>query len=134
MATVKFLYRSTKDIGPITLRFTYTPSGEGKTTMIEEKTRITITKEDWMKLGTPKRIKDAQLKNLKIELDQQLYELEKLVLTKYNDGELVDKKWLTNILDNFYDPDIKKEIPSTVVGYFPIYLESMKNQIAKTTL
>jgi len=134
MATVKFLYRSTKDIGPITLRFTYTPSGEGKSTMVEEKTRITITKNDWLKLGTPKRIKDAKLKNLKIELDQQLYELEKLVLTKYNDGELVDKKWLTNILDDFYDPEVKKEIPSTVIGYFPIYLESMRNQITKTTL
>ena len=133
MATVKFLYRSTKDIGPITLRLTFTPTPEGKTIMIEEKTRITITREDWRKLATPKRIKDAKLKNIKMKLDEQLNQLEKLVLTKYNDGEIIDKKWLTNILDNYFDPEIKKEIPSTLIEYFPIYLEAMKNQITKTT-
>jgi hypothetical protein len=44
MATVKFLYRSTKDISPITLRLTFTPTAEGKTIMIEEKTRISVGK------------------------------------------------------------------------------------------
>ena len=40
--------------------------------MIEEKTRITITREDWRKLATPKRIKDAKLKNIKMKLDNNV--------------------------------------------------------------
>jgi integrase len=134
MATVKFLYRSTKDIAPITLRLTYTNPENHKTVMIEGKTKITITKSDWSLLATPKRIKDAKLKNLKLELDEQLNHLEKLVLTEFSKSTHIDKKWLTSLLDTYYEPTVKKAIPSTVLDYFPIYLDSMRNQVTKTTL
>jgi integrase len=102
--------------------------------MIEVKTRVSISKEDWVKLGSPKRIKDAKLKNQKIELDEKLNKLEKIVLTSYNKKTITTKDWLTTLLKNFYEPIAKRDIPETIIEYFPLYLDSIKNQIERKTL
>ena len=132
MATVKFLYRSTKDIGPITLRLLYRRLGVDYS--YESKTRIVISKEEWKKLNTPKRIKDGKLKNQKLKLEKELNELEALVLSRFEEKTKADKQWLTSLIDDYYEPNSDNEIPNKVLDYFPFYLEVSKNQVSKTTL
>ena len=134
MATVKFLYRSTKKTGPITLRFTYTRASDGKTKMIEAKTRIIINKSEWEKLRNPKQIKDASTKNLRITFEERLNKLEMLVLNKYKEGFDHDKEWLIDILNNYYNPIVKEIVPQTLIEYFHVFLKKKEKKIAKRTL
>ena len=78
MATVKFLYRSTRDIAPITLRLSFRI--ELKDHVLESKTQITCGKEDWKLMQNSRRIKDAKLKNKKNKFDNDTIDLESHVL------------------------------------------------------
>ena len=133
MATVKFLYRSTKEIAPLTLRLSFRRNG--KDFVYETKTPIIISKGEWDLLGSPKRIKDAKLKNRKIDLDQKTIALEKMVLNAFSLSRTNDisKNWLTRLVSEYYSINDDTDIPDTVLGYFPRFLEGKKNSISLST-
>lgn len=133
MATVKFLYRSTRDIAPITLRLSF--RNGLKDHVIESKTQITCSKEDWKLMQNSRRIKDANLKNKKNKFDKDTLDIESHVLTAFNNSNpsSVDKAWLQNQLDSYYGKNDTQVISDKILEYFEKYLELIKNNITKTT-
>ena len=133
MATVKFLYRSTRDIGPVTLRLLF--RNGLKDCVLESKTQITCSKLDWKLLQNSKRIKDARLKNKKIEFEKDTMDIERHVLTAYNNSNpnTVDKLWLLGQLDSYYGKVNEDVISNNILEYFENYLKLIKNNITKTT-
>ena len=133
MATVKFLYRSIRDVAPLTLRLSF--RNGLKDHVIESKTQIVCSKQDWKLLQNSKRIKDARLKNKKIEFDKDTMDIERHVLTAYNNSNpnTVDKLWLQGQLDTYYGKVNEDVISDKILEYFKKYLELIKNNITKTT-
>ena len=133
MATVKFLYRSTRDIAPITLRLSF--RNDLKDHVIESKTQITSTKEDWKLMQNSRRIKDAELKNKKIKFDQDTIDIESHVLTAFNNSNpnLVNKLWLQKQLDSYYGNNDKEVVSDKILEYSERYLKLIENNITKTT-
>ena len=110
MATVKFMYRSQKTIGPITLRLLFRHSGQD--IVLEGKTRIIVSKSDWELLSGTRRIKDARLKNKKIDLDNETSKLEKLVLEAFSNipPSAVSKAWLEDLIESHRESLEKGEL------------------------
>ena len=133
MATVKFLYRSTRDIAPITLRLSF--RNGLKDHVIESKTQITCSKEDWKLMQNSRRVKDAKLKNKKNKFDKDTIDIEGHVLTAFNNSNpsSVDKVWLHNQLDSYYGKNDTEVISNNILEYFEKYLELIRNNITKTT-
>ena len=133
MATVKFLYRSTRDIATITLRLSF--RNGLKDHVIESKTQITCSKEDWKLMQNSRRIKDAKLKNKKNEFDKETIEIESHVLRAFNNSNpsAVDKLWLQNQLDSYYGKNDTEVISDKILEYFEKYLDLIRNDITKTT-
>lgn len=133
MATVKFLYRSTRDIAPITLRLSF--RNNLKDHVVESKTQITCSKEDWKLIQNSRRIKDANLKNKKNEFDRDTLDIERHVLTAFNNSNpsTVDKVWLQNQLDSYYGKNDTEVISDKILEYFEKYLDLIRNNITKTT-
>lgn len=133
MATLKFLYRSTRDIAIITLRLSF--RNGLKDHIIESKTQITCSKEDWKLMQNSRRIKDAKLKNKKNEFDKETIEIESHVLRAFNNSNpsAVDKLWLQNQLDSYYGKNDTEVISDKILEYFEKYLDLTRNDITKTT-
>ena len=133
MSTVKFLFRSTRKIGPITLRLLYRRNS--KDYVLESKTQITISKIEWVLLSNSKRIKDANLKNKKIDLHNQMMMIESYVLTNFNNSDinLVDKVWLGKQLDSYYGKNQPNIISDKILEYFSKYLELINGNITSRT-
>ena len=134
MATVKFLYRSTREVAPLTLRLSF--RNGLKDHVIESKTQIVCSKQDWKLLQNSRRIKDARLKNKKIEFDKDTMDIERHVLTVYNNSNpnTVDKLWLQGQLDLYYGKVNEDVVSNNILEYFENYLKLIKNNITKTTL
>jgi integrase len=134
MATVKFLYRSTREVAPLTLRLSF--RNGLKDHVVESKTQIVCNKQDWKLLQNSRRIKDARLKNKKIEFEKETIDVESYVLTAFNNSNqsAVDKLWLQNQLDSYYGKNDTEIISDKILKYFEKYLELIENNITKTTL
>ena len=133
MATVKFLYRSTRDISPITIRLLF--RNGLKDHVLESKTQITCSREDWKLMQNSRRIKDSELKNKRIEFDKDTIDIERHVLTAFNHSNpsLVDKSWLQDQLDSYYGKNDTEVISDKLLDYFEKYLELIDNNVTKTT-
>jgi len=133
MATVKFLYRSTRDIAPVTLRLSF--RNGLKDHVLESKTQITCSKDNWKLMQNTRRIKDANLKNKKNEFDKNTIDIESYVLTAFNNSNpsSVDKSWLQNQLDSYYGKNDDEVISDKILEYFQKYLGLIRNNVTKTT-
>lgn len=133
MAAIKFLYRSTRDIGPITLRLSF--RNNSKDHVIESKTQITCKKQEWNLMQNSRRIKDGKLKNKKIEIDKELLNIERHILTAFNNSASlsINKKWLNEQLDNYYGRNMTEVISDKILDHFERYLSEIKNNITRTT-
>jgi hypothetical protein len=134
MATMKLHYRSKRDFAPITLRLLFRRDSQDY--VLESKTRISMTLNEWLAISKSRRIKDAKLKGLKREHDRDVMDLERHVLTAFNNADIysVDKTWLNQQLESFYGNSQGNIIPEAIIDYFPIYLESRKHHITRSSL
>jgi len=103
MATVNFLYRSTREEAPLTLRLLY--SYNGKNYVFGAKTKYKIEKKYW-KNDHFKNRKDAYIKNKKIKVNNDLQQIENFILNEFHETEItrVDKKWLVEQIGLYYNP------------------------------
>ena len=133
MATVNFLYRSNRNTAQLTLRLLYRYKEQDYS--FECKSKILISKSDWTAIKDRKRIKDAILKNTKYATDRDCAGLENHVLGRFNrcNPSWINKRWLTELIIDYYNPKKKKELPETVLDYFPLFLESKKNKTEQRT-
>lgn len=131
MATVNFLYRSNKPKSNLNLRLLYR---EGNVDyVLGGKTRLEVTREYWDKYHGMQRVKDIQVKNKQTEVNNELSNIENYVLDKFNSTApgLINKEWLKNVLDSYYNPKERKGIPSDLIGYIDYYLEQRANEITE---
>lgn len=105
MASVYFLYRSTKQIAPLTVRLQLINDHEKKI-QFQAKTQLEVSKKYWEKTRHKKRNVDAQDKKLISEINNELSKLEEFIITKLklNSHDLEDKDMLKIIVHDYYNP------------------------------
>ncbi|MDT0646315.1 tyrosine-type recombinase/integrase [Zunongwangia sp. F260] len=131
MATVNFLYRSTKPKANLNLRLLF--RDQNKDFVLGAKTKVEVSRDYWNNYHTKRRIKDVDVKNLQTEVNNTLAELENYLLRKFKTTPItaISKTWLKTTIDNFYNPEESKpEIPKDLINYIDYYLEYRKNEIS----
>ena len=139
MATINFLYRSTKETGNLTLRLLFSINGKGLS--IYGNTKISISKVNWDLINKSKsKRKDISIINLKTEIESKTTELQNHILgafEKANPSD-VNKEWLINQIDLYYNPPIEddetKDIPKDLINYIDYYLEYRKHELKETSV
>ena len=109
MATINFLFRSTKAEANLTLRLLF--RSQGKDNVLAVNTKFPVTKQYWEKQHSIKKPKEIEVVNRQHEVAEELNKIEKYVLTAFNgaNADTVDKKWLQNQIDMYYNPPVKPE-------------------------
>lgn len=143
MATISFMFRTTKDKANIKLRFFFRK--ENKNAFIETNTKLVVTREYWEKYHNATRIRDITYRNMQNEVHNELNDIENYVLEQALDKDVsfYDKDWLNQIIDQYYHPgeividgnNEKVEKASEVLlDWFDIYKEDKKRTASEATL
>tara|TARA_R110000868_G_scaffold77551_21_gene221973 strand:- start:5587 stop:6882 length:1296 start_codon:yes stop_codon:yes gene_type:complete len=154
MATVNFLYRSTKDNSPISVRLLFRHNNKdfvigAKTKFLPycyedlEKYPSLTAKHYWQKIHKLKRIKDVAIgsitldqnfiKNKQKEVNDELTKIDTRIITRFHiaNPDSINKDWLQKVLDSYYSPN--KEAPKDLIGYFDYYIQK-KNKLKTGTI
>lgn len=136
MATINFLYRSTREQAPIYLRLLY--SYEGKNYVIEGKTQKIVTKDYWENDHFKQRINDIDRSNYRNDVKDDLNKIESFIMdsfVKVEDPTTINKDWLKTQITNFYDPPQEKaQAPEHLTDFFLFYSDIKKNDLTATRL
>lgn len=134
MASINFLYRSTKDKSNLNLRLLYRYNG--KDYVLGSKTKVEVEKKYWNKLHKRKS-KDIEITNKQTEINVELNKIENHILTAFSnaDPEKVNKEWVTTQLDRYYNPAKQdRAIPTDLINYIDFYINYRKDEVKKTSL
>lgn len=134
MATVNFLYRSTKDLSPLTLRLLYrNKDGDDKT--FDIKTKIIISRQDWTLIKNNKKMKDAAQLKLTSNIKEEIFALKKSILDSFlkTNENSIDKLWLKSVLKKHYTKE-NDALPTRLDKYFEYFLDIKKNQFKKKSI
>ena len=129
MATVNFLYRSTKERAPLTVRLQFWISE--KAYFRDAKTELFVTAKEWELYQKNKNSnnRDAAIKSLKAKITADLQSLEEKILPLVNITPLeeITKEWMQNIVNHYYHPELQqkhKEAPITLLKFLDYFLET----------
>lgn len=141
MATVNFLYRSTKDKANLHLRLLYRYNDSDF--VFGANTKFEISKDYWTenhvinkKTKKIKGTKEVSLLNKRLEVNNELNKIENYVLNAFNivNTEDVNKEWLQTQIDCYYNPPQEAEqLPTGLLNYFDYFIEAKKNEITNGT-
>ena len=115
MASINFLYRSSKDTANLTVRLLY--RHDDIDYVIAGKTKIEVTKHYWQKQHKLTRVKDIEISNLQVKINAELNLLENHLMEAFNNvnPKTIDKKWFQDQIDIYYAPqEEKKKIPNNL--------------------
>jgi integrase len=149
MASVNFLYRSSKEKSNLVLRLLYRDNS--KTSTVKDritkelisvnytdynfgaKTKFEIEKNYWSKQHK-KKSKDIDITNKQTEVNNELNKIENHVLNAFKSVsiETINKDWLQTQIDNYYNPIKETNIPANLIDYIDFYLDYRKNEITET--
>jgi len=135
MATVNFLYRSTKENATLSLRLLY--RFDNKDFVFGAKTKLEVSKHYWTKEHLLKRPKDIAVANKQLEVNNELNNIENHVLGAFKEigQSVITKEWLQLQIDLYYNPiQRQKEIPTDLISYIDFYLEYRKHEIKPTSI
>jgi len=135
MATVNFLYRSTKDKAPLNLRLLY--RYESKDFVLGAKTKLEVSMHYWSNQHDQKRPKDIDIVNKQVEVNGELNKIENHILKAFNDTNPaeVNKDWLKKQVESFYNPVTESsELPNGLINYFDYYIKSKKKSLKPQTV
>jgi integrase len=140
MATVNFLYRSTKENANLSLRLLYrfneTDFVFGANTQLE------VSKDYWSKEHKKTKFKKTSdilesniiqaIKEKQTKVTTELNKIENHVLKAFNsvNPDKVNKNWLQTQLDYYYNPPIETTadpIPTELIKYFDYYIDNKEN-------
>ena len=96
-----------------------------------------MSKLYWDKYHSQKSPKDIDIKNQQVKVNTELNKIENHILKAFHDSdpETIDKAWLKNQLDLYYNPPKKTiALPKALLAYFDFYLKQRKNELANQTL
>lgn len=134
MASVNFLYRSTKEKSYLGLRLLYRYNG--RDFVLGMKTKLYIEKTYWNKQHN-KKSKDIEITNKQTQTNNELNKIENHILKEFNSSnpETINKGWLKTQIDHYYTPlKQEKNIPVELINYISFYVDYRKNEITKSTL
>jgi integrase len=135
MAAINYLYRSKREKSFLNLRLLFTHNNTNH--VIGGRTQLEVSKLYWDKYHSQKSPKDIDIKNLQVDVNSELNKIENHILKAFNisNPESIDKAWLSNQLDLYYNPPKKsKALPKSLLPYFEFYLKERKNELAEQTL
>lgn len=135
MATVNFLYRSTKEKANLHLRLLF--RHDDKDFVFGANTKYEVSKYYWSKEHKQKRPKDIEITNKQTEINSELNKIENHILNAFNsvNPDEVNKKWLQLQIELYYTPlQEKKGIPTSLIEYIDFYLEYRKHEITPRTI
>jgi len=134
MATVNFLYRSTKTTSNLNLRLLFRHID--KDYVFGVKTKLEVSKHYWSKEHKLKRVKDIDLINRQAEVNKELYKLENHILKAFNNtnAEYINKEWLIAQIKSYYNPNEQKNLPKELIKYIDTYIESKRNELSITSI
>ena len=135
MASVIFLYRSTKESSSLTIRLLY--RHEGKDFVLASKTKVETTKVYWEKKHKTKS-KDISIINNQTTINNELNKITNYVLNKFNNfsaPEMLNKRWLDNQMDNYYIPNKgPKNIPNDILRFIDYYIKQRINDVKPVSI
>ena len=134
MATINFLYRSTKDKSNLHLRLLYRIN---KTDYVYGvNTKYEVSKEYWSKYHKQTRPKDISISNKQTDVNTELNKIENHILTAFNSVNPIEvsKEWLQGQIDCYYNPTQQKHIPTDLISYIDYYIDYRKNEIKETSV
>lgn len=134
MASINFLYRSTKDKSNLILRLLFRYNG--KDYVFGSKTKLEVEKTYWNKQHK-KKSKDITITNKQTEINIELNKIENHILGAFNsaDPDKVNKEWISAQVDLYYNPTQKeKTIPTDLINYIDFYIDYRKDEVKKTSL
>lgn len=135
MASVNYLYRSSKDNAPLSIRLLFREDGKdfvigaNSQILIYEREELIqnpkLSGKDFWKKYAKKRPKDINTINKKAQLETELNKLENYVLKSYDKISYhnATKEWLQNIIEEYHNPNSKLGIPDTLVEFMDYYLD-----------
>ncbi|ENI5461502.1 site-specific integrase [Flavobacterium psychrophilum] len=134
MATVNFLYRSTKDKANLQVRLLYRFNNNDF--VFGANTKFETTKEYWSK-DHKANPRDILLKNEQTRVNTELNKIENHVLNSFNafSPDAISKEWLQTEIDYYYNPPQEEEqLPKGLLKYFDYFIDCKKNEITNGTL
>jgi len=129
MATINFLYRSTKDKANLHLRLLY--RFNDKDFVFGANTKFEVSKDYWNKQHK-KKSKDIEITNKQTEVNNELNKIENYILNSFNafNPDAISKEWLQTEIDFYYNPPQETEqLPTELLKYFDYFIEAKKNEI-----
>lgn len=145
VATVNFLYRSTKAQAPLNIRLLHRffddsePKGY-RDLILGTKTKLSVSKHYWNQQHNLKRVKDIEISNKQTEINTELNQIERYVLRLFNalnsvESTIISKDWLKTVIESYYNPDdITASIPKDLLGYIDYYIEDMKHDFSRASV
>jgi site-specific recombinase XerD len=133
MASVNFLYRSTKEKSNLILRLLYRYNGADY--VFGAKTKVEIEKIYWSKQHK-KKSKDIDITNKQTNVNNELNKIENHVLRAFNSASpnSITKEWLQTQIDYYYNPSKEgKQIPKDLINYIDFYIDYRKHEVKKAS-
>ena len=133
MASINFLYRSTKDKANLNIRLLYRYNGNDY--VFGAKTKIVVSKIYWSKQHK-KKSKDLEITNLQTEINNELNKIENHVLKAFNsvNPESIKREWLQALIEYYYNPPKQKQnIPTDLINYIDFYIDYRKHEVKKAS-
>jgi integrase len=145
MATINFLYRSTKDKANLHLRLLYRFNDTDF--VIGSNTKFEILKDYWSKQHKQRAFKKTNnvtelnniqgIKEKQNDTDKELNSIENHVLNAFNtvNPDEVNKEWLQTQIDLYYNPIlVVKVLPTELVSYIEKYKDDKRSDVAESTI
>ena len=133
MATVNFLYRSTKDKANLHLRLLYRFNDTDF--VFGANTKLEVLKNYWSKQHK-KKSKDIDVTNKQTEVNNELNKIENHILKAFNsvNPDEINKEWLSKQIEHYYNPPQEAEaLPKEFLKYFDYFIDCKKNEITNGT-
>jgi integrase len=134
MATVNFLYRSTKEKANLSLRLLYRFNDIDF--VFGANTKCEVSKEYWNKQHK-KKSKNVTIENLQIEINDKLKLIKDHIIKVFNsvNPDEVTKEWLQSQIDNYYNPPKEADaLPTELTKYIDFYIEYRKHELKQTSI
>lgn len=127
MATVHYLYRSTREKGLLEVRLQHLQL------IWTAKSKIEVTRDFWNNQRKAKS-RNIDIRNEQVRVEKECSELENFILNSFKNTipEMLPKDWLKGILDPT-DKTVNKVIPTTLIEYIDYYIDYRKHELNETS-
>ena len=135
MATINFLYRSTKEQASLNIRLLY--RFEGVDYVHGAKTLLKVDREYWEKQHNQKRPKNIEVVNKQQEVNAEMNSIQNSAIEAFEKTipSTINKAWLQTKIDNYYNREPERvRIPKGLIDFVPYYIKEKGNDITPSTV